>query len=572
MDEPIQQQPPPPSFWTLLAAALASSGLLYLAFFPVSWGWLGWFALVPYCFLVRAPGRPPRLYLAAWLGALPFYFGVLWWLSVANIFMAGLWVFLALYGSLAAPLVLYVLRAIDRGTRLPLTLTLPVAVVCLEYARANFLGGFVTLLLGSYQHDFPGGFAWYLLGHTQHDFLEMIQIADLGGAYAVSFVVAAVNGLLAEIVLARLASPEQQRYRPVGLLVQALAVLPLLLGSLGYGVWQLSRETMSDGPRVALLQGSVPQRIRDQGHFQGGDARETQAKHYARLASRAAPNRPDLIIWPETSGPGMWWEVRPGKPLPECTDLAADIMRRWPAAHLLGMNTAVYGMDGKIREYNAGILIAPKQGHVGRYDKVHRVPFGEFVPFADRLPFLSYLTPNAGEYGISAGEGFPRFTVPDTEHTFGVLICYEDSVPALARAYVSDHPADFLVNISNDGWWDGTFGHDQHLAVARFRAVECRRSIARAVNMGISAIVDANGRVLAPAADTSDVPLWTVPERAGGLSLSRWSEFRKRAGVIVGTVPVDSRTSVYARYGDWLPGVLFLILAVTFPWRRGPGP
>src|SRR4051794_37485103 len=120
------------------------------------------------------------------------------------------------------------------------------------------------------------------------------------------------------------------------------------------------------------------------------------------------------------------------------------------------MNSAVYGMDGKIREYNSGIFIVPRRGYVGRYDKVHRVPFGEFVPFADRLPFLSHLTPNAGEYGVCAGEGFPRFEVPATGDTFGVLICYEDSVPAIARAYVSSDPADFLVNISNDGWWDGT--------------------------------------------------------------------------------------------------------------------
>src|SRR5262249_51049995 len=104
------------------------------------------------------------------------------------------------------------------------------------------------------------------------------------------------------------------------------------------------------------------------------------------------------------------------------------------------------------------------------------------------------------------GQEFTRFWLSDSatekNYSFGVLICYEDTDPELARPHVQGRgPADFLLNISNDGWFDGTSEHDEHLAICRFRAVECRRSVARSVNMGISAVIDSNGRVLEPYAE-----------------------------------------------------------------------
>ncbi|HLQ46364.1 MAG TPA: nitrilase-related carbon-nitrogen hydrolase, partial [Planctomycetaceae bacterium] len=120
----------------------------------------------------------------------------------------------------------------------------------------------------------------------------------------------------------------------------------------------------------------------------------------------------------------------------------------------------------------------------------------------------------------------------------GVLICYEDSDPDLARRYaVADadgEPADFLINISNDGWFDGTAEHEEHLAICRFRAVESRRSVARAVNMGISAVIDGSGRVVA-------------------LPRPTWAQSKKIADVVTAEVPIDHRFSLYAHWGDWLP-------------------
>jgi apolipoprotein N-acyltransferase len=167
--------------------------------------------------------------------------------------------------------------------------------------------------------------------------------------------------------------------------------------------------------------------------------------------------------------------------------------------------------------------------------------------------------------------------------TFGVLICYEDTDAEVARPYGGGDkqaPADFLLNISNDGWFDGTSEHDQHLAICRFRAVECRRAVVRSVNMGISAVIDGNGRVLQPRELPRPDPqvnpefhIWSVPMQRGGtgeLAVSQWHEYKKVAGVLLATVPIDDRASLYARLGDWLPWSCWIILAGAFvrTWAR----
>jgi apolipoprotein N-acyltransferase len=224
-----------------------------------------------------------------------------------------------------------------------------------------------------------------------------------------------------------------------------------------------------------------------------------------------------------------------------------------------------------------------KSGHpAGRYDKMHLVPFGEYVPLKDSLPLMNWLSPYDFDYSVTPGTQETRFELGD--YRFGMVICYEDSDPYLARQYVraGKPKVDFLVNTSNDGWFDGTSEHDEHLAVARFRAIECRRTLVRAVNMGISAVIDPNGRVLAPQrvgtvrGKGHEAPLWEArTENAGvaDLPLSRWGEFKKVHGVLTAVVPIDTRSSLYAAWGDWLPRLCWLGLVVGLAgtvWRPWP--
>src|SRR5262245_16637081 len=167
----------------LALPALASAGLLWLCFFPVAWGFLGWVALVPLLALVRAEASPRRIKLCAWLAGSAFFWPILTWMPVADYRMYYTWAMLAVYCSLYFPVAIALLRRLDRGTRLPLIVTVPVVWVGLEFIRSFFLTGF----------------AWYYLGHTQHDYLAMIQVTDLGGAYLVSLLVAAVNAWLFEV-------------------------------------------------------------------------------------------------------------------------------------------------------------------------------------------------------------------------------------------------------------------------------------------------------------------------------------------------------------------------------------
>ncbi len=544
-----------------LALAVTTGGLLWACHFPLAWGWLAWIALVPLLCLVRSTATGWRVWMPAWLGGLAFFTPALQWLRVADDRMFYTWIGLSLYCSLFFLAGFLLVRRLDRKTRLPLVVTLPVVWTALEFFRAYFLGGF----------------AWYYLGHTQHDYLPLIQITDLGGVYAVSFLIAAVNGLIFEIGYAWWSSR-----RPVGkaalqrlpLTVQACAVLLYLSATLGYGFWRLSQSDFAEGPRVALIQGNLDQRIRNQAtSANGGAAATTMMRHYMELSDSAAKQSPppDLIVWPETSCPDEWVEVDPRLPperVPprwqedvryahELTRLAG---KRWPNV-LLGLNGRTLGADELPRRYNSAILVRANGEVAARYDKIHRVPFGEYVPFREALPFMNAFAPYDFDYSISAGERMTRFDLatPKREFTFGVLICYEDTDPSLARQYVdtecgSQVGVDFLVNISNDGWFNGTSEHEEHLAIGRFRAIEARRAMVRAVNMGISAVIDGNGRIVA-------------------LPGASWAASKKVADVLTATIPLDSRGSAYAATGDWFAWGCTLLLGVgivasLIPHRR----
>jgi apolipoprotein N-acyltransferase len=577
--------------WPLAAGcALTCAGLLYLCYFPVAAGWLAWVALVPLLVLVRSPARARTLYLWAWVGGLAFYWPVLQWLRVADPRMYFTWAGLATVCSLYFPLALFLVRRLDRRTVWPLLVTFPVVWTALEFFRANFMGGFASWLLGSHQHDYPGGFGWYLLGYTQHDFLPLIQVADLAGVYAVSFLVCLVNVLLFEVLYVRpwfrkrFAPGAPPRYGRLALLGQGLAVLALLLAALGYGSWRLHQDVLTPGPRLALIQGNADQRLRND---TSADSRKEVRVHYDDLTALALRHRPDLLVWPETSYPVEWEELAPGVPSPACQALAHALAADWGTPALLGMNSAVVGNDRHVRRYNSAILIDAAGRLRGRYDKIHRVPFGEYVPMRGWLPWLNNLAPYDFDYSVHPGAGFTCFGLdgrPATAGglspfwTFGVLICYEDSVAEMALPYVrGERPESFLINISNDGWFNGTSEHDEHLAICRFRAIECRRSVARAVNMGISALIDSTGRVLRPRrlVEQDGAVVWEVPAgQREELPVSRWGEFKKVAGVVLAAVPLDGRSSLYARWGNWLPAGCwgFVLVGLVRSAVRRPRP
>jgi apolipoprotein N-acyltransferase len=532
----------------VLVPALATGLLLWLSYFPLSCGWLGWVALVPLLCLVRTPARPWKIYLGAWLAGLVFFWASLQWMRVADYRMYATWAGLATACSAFFPAGIWFIRRLDRYTRLPLVFTVPVAWTALEFTRAHLFTGF----------------PWYFLSHTQHAFLPMIQIADLGGAYTVTFVLAAGNALMFELLVTQgwfrvsfgLPS-ESSRTKPLVLLSHAAAFVVLLAGTLAYGMWRLSQNDFTAGPVVALLQGNVDQRIRNAATAdQEAKEVETILRDYVELSDEAVSRqpRPALIVWPETSYPRYWADKLPEVPASEVPpgwqratagsrQFAEDVARRWKTNVLLGLNVVALGRNEQLVRFNSALLVSDQGKVEGRYDKIHRVPFGEYVPLRDWLPWMNKFAPYDFDYSIRAGDQQTRFALGP--YHFGVLICYEDTDPYLARQYGHAEgkgpPVDFLLNISNDGWFDGTSEHEEHLAICRFRAVECRRAVARAVNMGISAVIDPNGRIIA-------------------LPGASWKESKKVAAVLTATIPIDHRISLYALWGDWLPWGCWLVI------------
>jgi apolipoprotein N-acyltransferase len=546
-----------------LIPSLMTGGLLYACYFPLNCGWLAWVALVPLLTLVRGAASGKRTFFCAWAGGLAFFVPVLQWMRVADPTMYATWIVLAVYCSLYVPAGALLVRFLDRRTRLPLVLTVPVVWVALEFQRSHL----------------ATGFSWYLLGHTQHDFLPVIQVTDLGGAYTVTALVAAVNALLFEVLYARpwfrtfFALPQQAGTNRRALLAQGLAVALLLAGSLGYGEWRLRQNDFAAGPKVALVQSNLALLLKNEAEAGTATAQEGMKEHQVRLTDEAVKHRPELIVWPETSWPGDWGELlRDGASEPDPVIIEPDVQTlldliagRWKADVMPGLNTAVIRPDNKVlRRYNSAVLIRADGSYDGRYDKIHRVPFGEYIPLRDWFPFMNWFSPYNFDYSITPGERLTRFRLG--RYHFGVLICYEDTVSYLAREYAlpddKGPAADFLINTSNDGWFDGTAEHAQHLAICRFRAVEARRSIGRSVNMGISAVVDPNGRVLAPqkSEEVGDVHVWELTPGAADLPVSRWGDFKKVPGVLIANLPIDRRVSPYARIGDWLAWGCWLVL------------
>ncbi|MBI1916057.1 MAG: apolipoprotein N-acyltransferase [Planctomycetes bacterium] len=586
----------------LVFCALATSGLLYLCYFPVAWGFLAWVALVPLIGLVRSAARLRWVYGSAYLCGLAFYLPAIQWMRVADPRMVFTWIALSFWCAAYLTLAIFLARKLDRRTPLPLALTLPVAWTAVEFIRANFLGGF----------------PWYLLGYSQHRFDTLIQVADVTGVYGLSFLLVAVNALVFEW-LYRLGwvvrwlggevvgppeggaaflhstthppnHPTTQPRRPV-LAFQSAVALLVFAGCLGYGSWRLGQADFRPGPRIALIQSNMPQQIRNQrangDSEEAKEARRVMEKDAMALSELAAPPKrsvkrlPLLVVWPETSYPVDCWNQvvtqRPREHWPK--GLRRDIERAegWArevaADHrtnvLLGLNvTETRPEEDTMRRYNSALLIGPDARIKGRYDKIHRVPFGEFVPFREMLPFMNRFAPYDFEYSIAAGES--QACLPLGAYRFGVVICYEDTDPSLAREYVNPargDKADFLINISNDGWFDGTSEHEEHLAICRFRAIESRRAVARSVNMGISAVIDGNGRVLTPevVGREDGAFLWDLDNSPASaeLPVGRWGEFKKVPGVLFATIPLDDRGSLYARWGDWLPLSCWALIGAT---------
>lgn len=327
-----------------------------------------------------------------------------------------------------------------------------------------------------------GGFPWDLLGVSQFRMTPLIQFASVTGVYGVSFLVVWVSLSLLSAALMLIRRPTT---RSVWL---AETFLPVLVAAVLFNVGfrQLRHEPPATRTlRVALVQPSIPQTL-----IWSADNDTTRFQELVRLSEQALTNQVDLLIWPEAALPGM---------LRYDTNASAAVTglaRRHKVWMILGSDDAEPRRGARNPNeadyFNSSFLVSPEGELKARYAKRNLVIFGEYLPLQKALPFLKYFTPIQG--GFTTGAGAVPFELEDLQVQTSVLICFEDVFPHLARADVK--PAtDFLVNITNDGWFEDSAAPWQHACTALFRTVENGVPLIRCSNNGLTCWIDEKGRL-----------------------------------------------------------------------------
>jgi len=530
---------------------------------PLGWSALTWIALIPFVLACISSGKTVWLLLMTYaVGALYWLFNLTWLIPCSP---PG-WVALGLYLALIWPLVALGIRFCHQRN-------IPMFVACaVIFVGAERLQG-VPL----------GGFFWRYLCHSQFQNIQLIQIADVFGGAGVSFLIAMVNGLLVDLCLGF----RKKHLRTTRNIAGCLCTSAALVGTLLYGQWRISQaeDSITPGPLVAAVQSNVPQSIKDS--FQASEEIFAELLELSECAAQAGA---DLIAWPETMiqtimDPQIQPLLQSEAEWKQVDQALRNHVRG--RAHLL---IGAYGghivpkPDGEmtLKRYNSAFMYCPEAvQYPDRYDKIHLVLFGETMPFRTShrwlYRLLMKLAPYDYDYSIDAGSKRTVFSMTQTkkaepsepsqnesstQYRFGTIICYEDTIPYVARSFTLDDQGnkqiDWLVNISNDGWFvrfddsDGvvpTAELAQHTAACVFRAVENRVAILRSVNTGISCLIDSYGQLRNDYIAASVE--WPKP------ALDRQAV----TGWFVDRMPIDKRISFYAKYGQWLDNGCALGLA-----------
>jgi apolipoprotein N-acyltransferase len=440
------------------------SGLLIALSFPdFNLEFFAWIGFVPVFFALKDKSKS-RSFLLSYFCGIVFWSVTVYWLI--HVTLLGT-ILLVLYLSVYFGLFGFLLSTINyRPSALGILLISSVWVL-LEYCRSHFLTGF----------------PWALLGYSQYLNLPIIQIADIAGVWLVSFLVMTINAA----VYSAIADSSKLPVRIIRLFLVVLCLaIALFYGS--FKLKQISKAKSRGALKVSVVQANIPQELKWQ-----PQARDFIMKKYLEVSRKAAKEKPDLMIWPEASIPEVLGQDQ------LYYEIAAKFSKENAVFLLLG---AVTVRDGTY--YNSALLISPDGQADKTYDKLHLVPFGEYIPLKNIFRFLETVVP-IGD--IAAGKDYVVFDGPglkgpihSIQPRFGVLVCFEDVFPELAREFVKKG-AGFLVNITNDGWYKKTSAAAQHFQASVFRAVENRVFLVRSANTGISGFVAPSGQIISTVED-----------------------------------------------------------------------
>src|SRR5215472_1285606 len=459
-----------------------SSAILQIVIFPLANLYvLSWIAVAPLLVaLLHArrpetlqlegsvkllPARPLQGFLLGYLSGVLWYGGSCYWVystmkqygGISPAGAAGLLVlfclYLGLYHGLFGLMIAF-------GAKLSLRSGLifaPFAWIAVEFTRTRI-----------------SGFPWDLLGISQVDNVPLAQIARTTGVYGISFEIVVVNAAFAAAFLVR-------RNRRNSLLLAATAAAFVLQ----IARWMPIPETPADHTAV-LVQENIPVLDNSDWTAQYFSETVTELSRFSLNlpAGERLVNKPDLIIWPESPAPFYSTD-------PAFRTALGELAQNAHAWIVVGNVSVQNSQPSATEVFNSASLVGPDGNWRARYDKVHLVPFGEYVPFKRWLSIAGGLTKEVGDFS----RGVSREPLQAGGQKLGVFICYESIFPDEVRQ-LAKHGAQVFVNISNDGWYGDSGAYAQHLKQARMRAIENDRWLLRDTNTGVTASIDPYGRVV----------------------------------------------------------------------------
>jgi apolipoprotein N-acyltransferase len=495
--------------------------------------------------LLAAPFLYPPLYLLAWGALLPllwvhrrsagagkaFLFG--WAMGTTTSMVGFYWLnyTISVFGgfSYGVSALIFLLFSLYSG--------LALAFFSLFVQRFGFgpLSLFPALFWVAIEFWFPFLFPWHL-ANSQATFLSLIQSADLVGPYGTSFLLVWANTVLFKIAEAFL-SPKVDRKIPVR---EALIVAMALVGILFYGHFKLRAITAgirgANSLKLAAVQGNVS--IRKKGNITYMESNLESYKELTRKTQGAT-----LVLWPESAVEAF---------IPEDLKQLAPEDLAWPASEnsffVFGVRSFRGNPSRPENFFNSAFLADAKGRILGRYHKQVLLAFGEYIPFSAVLSKLPGMPPIGG---FTPGDG-PRTLDISPTIKLAPLICYEDLMPRLARRFVAESGATLLLNLTNDAWFGNTVASWQHARLAKWRAIETRRSLVRATNTGVTTVINPRGEIL------ESLPVFS-------------------SGVLTADVPLMEGQTLYVRFGDWfawmctlgsLGIILTLIRVMKIPGRK----
>ncbi len=466
--------------------ALVSGVLLGICFppFELRWcSWLPWVALAPICWALWISPRPDsarhwakKAFLLGWLtGTVSFLISLFWITTVTEPGWVLLAMVVALYPALWALFAALVLRPLGEGTR--------------EESAHAWLGSGRNLLVALLaaaswtalewlRETLFTGFGWNAIGIALRDSIPLIQIAGITGAAGLTFLCILGSATLA-ITIERLRR-EIVRGRPKPHFDFMMAVLIVVL-CFSYGVGKITApapETIA--VKVAGVQGNVPVY-----HYWDSKYDAEIMEGYLRRSRAALATLPDLVVWPEASTP------RPLLLDEIIYDQVKELASGTDADFLIG---SVHYEAEPRGDYNSAILLTEHAQKAQIYNKVHLVPFGEYVPFRHSFPLFSWIVGKQVPYDFDSGKGAAVLQLSAKPIKIGTLICFEDTLGDLTRRFAG-LGAQLLVTVTNDGWFERSIATRQHLANAQLRTVETGLPLLRVADTGVSCWIDSLGRV-----------------------------------------------------------------------------